>query len=45
MAELKEVCEGLDQALLELMDSLKALSTLRNKYRDAVKEVGGHYLE
>ena len=40
MAELGELCEELDRTLLELMDGLKALSSLRNKYRDAVKEVG-----
>lgn len=40
MAELKELCEELDRTLLELMDGLKGLSSLRNKYRDVVKEVG-----
>ncbi len=36
---MAEVCEDLDRTLLELMDRLKELSALRNKYRDVVKEV------
>lgn len=35
-----EVCEELDRTILEFMNSLKELSSLRNKYRDVVKEVG-----
>lgn len=42
MAEAKrrELCEELDRSLLEVMESLKQLSSLRNKYREDVKEVG-----
>lgn len=39
MADLSEVCEELDKTLLELMGYLRELSSLRNKYRDEVKEV------
>ncbi len=35
-----EVCERLDDTLLGLMESLKELSSLRNRYRDVVREVG-----
>lgn len=38
--EVKEVCEELDKILVELMGSFKDLSSLRNKYRETVKEVG-----
>lgn len=40
MTELGEVYEELDRTLLEHMDALKELSSLRNKYSDVVKEVG-----
>lgn len=40
MSEAREVCELLDQTLLELMDCLKELSSIRNKYSQVVKEVG-----
>lgn len=39
MSEAREICEELDKTLLELMDSLKELSSIRNKYSEVVKEV------
>ena len=37
--ELRQVCEELDKTLVELMGSMKDLSSLRNKYKETVKEV------
>ena len=39
-SEMQQVCERLDSTLFRLMESLKELSSLRNRYQEVVKEVG-----
>ena len=36
---MEEVCERLDEVLLEVMSTLRELSQLRERYSEAVKEV------
>ena len=43
--EGEDVREKLDKAILEVMESLKQLSSLRNKYNHAIKEVSNIWSE
>lgn len=44
MSKLAEICEELDEVLIEVMATLDELSSLRAKYSEAISEVSSKWI-